>query len=71
VKSRKGIIRNAEELFNFCSKHLTIDNSKECEHKSVFFYVEEINRDVVTISTLKLLDFSLYCKDYDLSRILP
>jgi hypothetical protein len=47
VKSGQGVIRNAEELYMFCTQELTIGDrtSLDCEHKKrAFFYEKTIQR---------------------------
>lgn len=45
VKSRRGTIRNADEMFTFCEAHLKIGNGSKCEHKRrAYFYFEKINK---------------------------
>jgi len=46
VKSRKGTIQNAHQLFNYCKENLTMNDGSKCEHKKrVFFYHESIKRE--------------------------
>ncbi|XP_069137185.1 uncharacterized protein [Argopecten irradians] len=46
VRSRQGIIQNAQDFYNFCKGNMTIDNTSQCEHKKrVFFFEERINRE--------------------------
>ncbi|XP_033727671.1 uncharacterized protein LOC117317004 [Pecten maximus] len=57
VKSRKGTIRDAKELFQYCESHLKIGSGIECEHKRrVFFYFDKINRKGKKSDTLKTFE---------------
>lgn len=57
VKSRKGTIRDAKELFQFCESHLKVGNGEACEHKRrVFFYLKKINRKGRKSDTLRTFE---------------
>ena len=56
VKAKRGKIRNACELYNYCNTHLTIDsgNADTCEHKRrVFFYEDDIDRPDLNLIGMK------------------
>ncbi|WAR17069.1 hypothetical protein MAR_031663 [Mya arenaria] len=56
VRSRKGTIRDAKQMFEFCEANLSLNSGGKCEHKKrVFFYNETIKRDTENkkLKTLK------------------
>lgn len=45
VKSRRGIVQNAEQLFNFCQNNMTIDSkeSGKCEHTKRVLFMRKLS----------------------------
>lgn len=56
MKSRKGTVQNAKQMYDFCEANLKISSEEPCQHKKrIFFYNETVQRntDKCDLKTLK------------------